>query len=497
MLSGLDAAALIGYLIVITGTGIFFSRRNKSLYDYMFGGGRMPWPVIGISLIATSVSATTFLGNPADTFGHNMTYLMCNVGVFTSILIVNTVFIPRFRRFKVTSAYEILEQQFSHRVRLLASIFYACHLTLRTGILLFGPAIVLAQVFGMNIYLAIVLMAVLAIIYTYFGGLQAVVWTDVLQFFVLMGGGCIALYYCAVEVGSLETLMDLAAREGKSKWLDFSWDPSQARTLLSAGLIYTVFEVAIRGCDQQFVQRYLACKDTRSANLSSLLSAVLGLLVGLIFYWVGAGLYVYFEVAKVRVLPPDTGINHVFPYFILEVLPAGLTGLLVAAIFAAAMSSLDSAISALANTTIKDFYRSPKGDDGAQLRSARRWVILWGIAGTLAAFVCVLGQKSLLTMALFVTSLFTGPLLGLFLFAFFRPNTNPRALFAGAIGGMISLLPFSTIAFLPGDWWEPIYPFSWPWNPVISLGGTFLFTLLIETWLNWWGRRSRQALPPV
>jgi len=485
----LDWVALAGYLAIIMAIGLYFSRRNRTFLDYMFGGGRMPWPVIGVSLIATSVSATTFLGNPAETFGHNMAYLMLNIGVFLAIVVIVRVFIPRFREINAESAYEILERRFSRRVRLLAAAFYSAHVTLRTGVLLYGPAIILAQIFGMNIFGAILAMSVLAIAYTAIGGLKAVVWTDFLQFFTLMGGGLLALYFCAQAVGGFGEMASLAAQAGKTEWLRFSLDLGDARTLLSAGLAYTVFEVAIRGCDQQFVQRYMACKDVRSANLSSILSAVLGLLVGLVFYWVGAGLFVYYESAGVQRLPEGTGVNEVFPLFILDVLPAGVTGLLAAAIFAAAMSSLDSAITALSNTAVKDLF--PRADDDSALARARFWIVVWGALGALAAFLCVFGRQSLLTKALFFTSLFIGPLLCLFLFAFFRPKTHPKAVFYGAIGGMLCLLPFTRIPVLPADWFQPVFELAWPWNPVVTLTGAALLTLLFDAWPRGSSRRQQ------
>ncbi len=480
MFTQMDWLALFGYLTVVMAVGLFFSRRNRTFADYMFGGGRIPWPVIGVSLIATSVSATTFLGNPAEAFGHNMAYLMCNLGVFLGILAIIFIFIPQFRRLRAQSAYEVLETRFSRPVRVLAAILYACHLILRTGVLLYGPALVLAKIFGVNIYMAICGMSLLAIAYTVVGGLKAVVWTDFLQFFTLMGGGLLALAYCADAVGGFSEMARLAAEAGKTEWLILDFDPTDARTLISAGLVYTVFEVAIRGCDQQFVQRYLACKDTREASLSTVLSAVLGLAVGLAFFWVGSGLYVYYKVKQVAPLPENAGVNDVFPLFLLNALPPGVTGLLAAAIFAAAMSSLDSAITALSNTAVKDFFPRTDDDDRFILRRARWWTVVWGGLGTLAAFVCVLGQQSLLTKALFFTSLFTGPLLSMFLFAFFRPDTRPGAVLAGSVAGMLSLLPFTRIPILPESWHEPIYEFSWPWNPLITVTGAIFFTLLFD-----------------
>jgi len=478
----LDWFSLIAYLGAVCFLGLFFARRNTSFSKYMFGGGAVPWIAVGISLIATSVSATTFLGNPADVFKNNMTYIMCNIGGVLSLLIVNFVFIPRIRNLKIKSAYELLENVYSRKVRLLASVFYCLHLLLRTGILLYGPALILSSMLGTNIYIAIFITGFLAIAYTWFGGIQAVIWTDVMQFAVLMGGGLVVLLVTSNAIGGFGEMWTLASEAGKTKWIDFSMDPANARTLLSAGIIYTVFEIAIRGCDQQFVQRYLSCKNVRAAQYSSFLSVFLGFLVGLVFYSVGASLYVFYKMKFIAELPEGTAVNEVFPHFILNSLPAGVTGLLVAAIMAAAMSSLDSAITALSNTTIVDFYKSNKDELSSPgiLKKAKIWVIIWGIIGVLAAFLCAAGEKSLLTKALFFTSLFTGPLLAMFMLAFFKPNMNSNSIFWGAIIGMLCLAAFSDIPVLPAGWWSPIYKFSWPWNPLISLTGTIAGALLIQ-----------------
>ena len=169
---------------------------------------------------------------------------------------------------------------------------------------------------------------------------------------------------------------------------------------------------------------------------------------------------------------PVENVNQVFPHFILTTLPTGAKGLLVAAILAAAMSSQSSALTALSNTTVIDFLRHHHGSGQAGLKPARRWVVLWGILGAGAAFICTLGNISILSKALFFTSLFTGPLLGLFLLAFFRPGLHPNAVFAGAIGGMVVLLLFLKIPVLPAGVWKPLYAVSWPWNPLISMIAT-------------------------
>ena len=327
MFTALDWLVLFAYLLLSLAIGLWVSRGNKNLKEYMFGGGSMPWVAVGISLIATSVSATTFLGAPADVFGDDMTFLMFQIGALLSIVVVGFVFIPRFRTSGISSAYELFEVRFGSRsVRRLAAVFYCLHLLLRTGILLYAPSLVLAQILHIDLKLAIIVSAAIAIFYTWFGGIKAVIWTDVMQFCVFFGGGVLVLLIIANQVGGFGEMATLASEAGKTRW----WN--------------------IRGCDQQFVQRYLSCKDVKAANRSSVLSMVLGCAVSILFYWVGAALFVFYKKAQVATLPEGLGQNDVFPYFIVNALPSGVTGLIVAAICAAAMSSLSGAINSLSNT---------------------------------------------------------------------------------------------------------------------------------------------------
>ena len=193
MFTALDWIVLVAYLLLSIAIGLFVSRGNKNLKEYMLGGGSIPWVAVGISLIATSVSATTFLGAPADVYGDNMTFLMFQIGAFISIVVVGLVFIPKFRTSGINSAYELFEVRFSRPVRRLAAIFYCLHLLLRTGILLFAPSLVLAQILHVDLKLAIIVSAAVAIFYTWFGGIKAVIWTDVMQFVVFFGGGVLVL----------------------------------------------------------------------------------------------------------------------------------------------------------------------------------------------------------------------------------------------------------------------------------------------------------------
>jgi solute:Na+ symporter, SSS family len=482
MFSWIDWLVIGLYFLLVAGIGFYFSRRNRDIADFMFGGGNMPWLAVGISLIATSVSANTFLGNPADAYANDMRLLMLNVGSLCAIAIVGVFFIPRFRASGVRSAYELLEMKFSRPVRRMAAIFYCCHLLLRMGMLIYGPSLVLMKITGMPFSVCAISMAVFAMLYTSMGGIKAVTTTDILQFCIFFGGGLLIIFYCAHAVGSFGKTWQLASEAGKTRMFDFSFDPGSDRNVLTACLVYIVFEVAIRGCDQQFVQRYLSTKSLRTANYSSITSSLLGVCVGFVFFTVGAFIYVYFQVAHVETLP-DMKVNEVLPYFIVHVLPTGVKGLLVAAILAADMGALSSVLTALSNTTVIDLRPTP-GNAAGQLENARRYVWVWGILGMLASFVCRLGDASILTKALFFTSLFTGPLLGLFLLAFFLPRTHPKAVVLGAIGGMLSLLPVSKIPLLPPEAWKPLLTLAWPWNPLISVTATLVLSQVINLFLK-------------
>ena len=248
MFSIWDWAVVFVYFAAMAGVGVYFSRKNKNFKDFMFGGGNMPWLAVGISLIATSVSANTFLGYPAEAYGNDMRLLMLNFGSLTAIVIVGVFFIPRFRASGTRSAYELLEIRFSRPVRRLAASLYSCHLLFRMGMLIYGPSIVLMKMTGAPFWVAAVALSVFAMLYTSLGGIKAATTTDVIQFCIFFGGGILCIYFCAKGVGSFTETWRLAAEAGKTRWLDFTFDPSSERNFLSAAVVYTVFEVAIRGC---------------------------------------------------------------------------------------------------------------------------------------------------------------------------------------------------------------------------------------------------------
>ena len=456
----IDWVVLFAYLVIVMLIGVVYRSGREGVLDYFFARGRMPWWAVGISLIATSVSASTFVGNPAEAYQFDLRLLQLNVGVPLSIVIVCIVFIPFFRRSGASSAYEVLEKRFDLKTRTLASTFYIIHVLLRTGILIFGPSLIVAQVTGLDVRVVVVAVGIVAMFYTVLGGIRAVIWTDVLQFGILFGGGVLICVIVSLDVtGGFEAVVERASQAGKLTWFDSSWGLANPRNIWAAGIAYITLDLAIRAADQQFVQRYFSCVDVRRSQYAAILSAVLGLFVAILFFAVGVFLWVFYQ-AYPGQLASITDANQVLPQYVTTKLPWGVSGLIVAAVFAAAMSSIDSAISALANTVTIDFYGRFGGRPEKRMRFARMISFLCGLLGIAIGIFSITAKKNLFVLALSFTSLFTGALLGIFILAVATKRTSGWGAFIGAILGMASLVVVTKILALP---------ISWPWYPVISM----------------------------
>jgi len=467
MLGSIDWLVLGLYLAVVLAMGFYARKGQESTRDYLLAGGTMPWWAVGISLIATSVSTTSMVGTPAESFSGDLRYLCLNLPVPLSILLVTVLFIPWFRRQGVASAYEALQRRFNRRVRLLAASLYSLHVLLRTGVLVYGPALVLAEVTGLSLWVTIVLVGLSAVVYSAVGGLKAVIWTDVLQFAVLFGGAVITCLVIEARVdGGLFGILALAREAGKTRVLDTSFSLSDSRNLWAAGVAYLALDLAIRATDQQFVQRYLSVSSVARAQGAALLAALLGFAVSMLFFLLGLHLWAFYQQ-----FPPATPFadpNSVLPAFVTTHLHGGLAGVLVAGIFAAAMSSIDSAIAALSSTITLDFFGNRRRDDKSLLAIARTSLVVFGLLSLGFAFFAATFTQSLLNTALSFTSLFTGSLLGIFTLAILPVRLKPDAVLLGGLLGAASLWVVTSLS--PGD-------VAWPYLPVISFTATVAWSL--------------------
>jgi SSS family solute:Na+ symporter len=459
--SVLDWVLVGAYGLTVFGIAAVASRRQSGTEEYFRGSRRLPWWAIGISIIATAFSAASLLGGPGEGYGHGFLWLQLQLGDLLGYALVCVLFIPLFVRLDVTTAYEYLEQRFDAKTRALAALLFTLFVVVRLGALLYGAALVVAEVSDLSLSAAIIAVGVVAIVYTVAGGIAAVIWTDVLQFGMVLAGVAACLVVAARGVdGGVAAIHAAASEANRLRLVDSSWDPSSIRTLPTAVIAYGMLAFAVAGTNQQSVQRYVSCPDVRGAQKAAMLAWFTGFVGVAATLVLGVVLYGFYT-ASGRGLPQDVAPDRILPIFIANELPVGVAGLLVAAVFAAAMSSIDSALHSLSTTMVVDFYRRflrPQADSRHELRVARALVVLWGAVGIAAAFYVAQTGESLLPFLATYTAYFIGPVLGLFLLGVSLPRVDGTSAFTGAVaaaGALVIVAQWSTWS-VPGIWFTAL-----------------------------------------
>ena len=440
----LNYAVLGAYMLALVAMGVYFSRREKTTDDFFKAGGRIPWWAAGLSIYGTQLSAITFMAIPAKTFATDWRLFLGNMAIIMVAPFIIFLFLPFYRRLNVTTAYEYLERRFNLVARLLGSVMFMLLQFGRIGIVLFLPSIALAVATGMNVSFCIVVMGALCIVYTVLGGIEAVVWTDVLQVIVLLGGAILCLIVIPFHVpGGWNAMNDIADAAGKLRLLDFRLD-----------LTTMTFFVVVVGCfganiisygsDQTVIQRYLTTKDERSAARGIWTNALMCIPGSLIFFGMGTALFAFYKSNPQALNPTLSKGDAIFPWYIVTQLPPGVAGLLIAGVFAAAMSSLDSSMNSVATAFTTDFYRrfKPEASDHSCLTLARVVTVVVGVLGT--AFALMMAQwgiKSLWDQFATFLGLFGGGLGGLFLLAIFTRRTH-------GLGAIIGLVASGAVQYL-------------------------------------------------
>ena len=431
------------YFIGMLLLGFFFMKRESSTDDFFKAGGRIPWWAAGISIFATTLSAITFIAIPAKSYAVDWRMFMFNMAIIAIAPIVIRYFLPFFRRFNFDTAYQYLEARFNRAVRWLASALFVFFMVSRIAIVLFLPSLALNAVTGFNIYLAIIVMGVVTIIYCTSGGIEAVVWGDVIQGFILVGGAFIALAFMLAGVeGGLSGFFEITAEQQKFHTFDFRFDFSQPVfwVVVIGGLANTLISYT---SDQSVVQRYMTTKDEKATAQSIWLNGFLSIPVSLIFFLLGTGLYAYYTSNPERMSVVNPNIDSVFPQFIVAQMPSGVAGLLIAAIFAAAMSTLSSNINSVSAVITSDFYKvlSKAGRHQHTMEVARWSGIIVGVLGIMMALILATWNiASLWDQFNTFLGLLTGGLGALFVMGVFFPRISGNAALAGVVGGLIVLM---------------------------------------------------------
>jgi SSS family transporter len=430
-----NTIVLAGYFAILIFIGWYFARRQKSTDDFFKGGGRVPWWAAGLSIFGTVLSAITFMAIPAKTYATDWSYFMFNMGIIMVAPLVILWFIPFYRKLNITTAYEFLEIRFNLATRLLGSLSFILFQIGRMGIVLFLPSIALSVVTGIPIIACILVMGIFSMIYTSIGGIEAVIWTDVIQVIVLLGGALLSLVIIALNVqNGLPGMIEVGIEQDKFNIFNTVFDLKQPYlwTVLVASLFTNL---TTYGTDQTIVQRYLTVKDQRAASNSVWTNAILSVPASLLFFMMGTALFVFY-----RQHPTETSLaiqeaDAIFPWYIMTQLPRGVSGLLIAGVFAAAMSSLSSSINSAATAYITDFHqRFGWGQQQHSLRAAKRASVIIGIVGTLfAVFMASWDIKSLWDEFNKILGLVLGGLGGVFLLGVL----SRRASGIGALGGIL------------------------------------------------------------
>ncbi|NNJ24100.1 sodium:solute symporter [Alienimonas chondri] len=448
---------LIAYLAGMVWIGVRCSRTESGTEDFFLAGRRIPWWAAGLSIFGTQLSAITFMAIPATAYGDDWVRMTLNLMLLAALPVVALFYLPFYRRTGVATAYEYLERRFNLAVRWLASGLFILLQIGRMGVVLYLPAIALAAVTGMNVYVCLALMGVLATIYTVLGGIEAVIWTDVVQVVVLIGGVLISLAVITSRVGGVGELIEAAGAADKFQIVEtIPADPptptpaeeADGRIDVPPWLSGNAFWIMVVGgfvmaltpytTDQTVVQRYLTTPNEAAAVRSVWLNFWMTAPTALLFFGFGTALFVFYETFPGLPLPETA--DEIVPWFVVSQLPAGVAGLVIAGVFAAAMSSLDSSMNSVATAIVNDFHvrLRPKTTDKARLRLARLLTVVLGALGTgVAAVLASVEIKYLLDFFMTMLGLFGGGLGGLFALAVFTTRTNATGALVGLIVGTV------------------------------------------------------------
>ena len=440
----LNWTVLALYLLAMLGMGIYFMQRENGAEDFFKGGGRVPWWAAGISIYATMLSAITYMAIPAKAYATDWTYYPMLWMIPLVGFPVIWYYLPYFRRSKAASAYAILEERFNAATRLMASALFCIFMVARMALVLYLPSLALTAVTGIDIYLCIVLMGLVTIIYCTMGGVEAVIWGDVVQGCILVGGAIFAaLYLWSNTEGGFSGAWQMAVDNDKMRLFVWSWDYRRVTfwvAILGGGIANNLISYT---SDQTVIQRYMTTKDEKSAGRSILVNGFMSVFISVAFYFIGTGLYTFYKTHPQSLDITMQQGDAIFPFFMMSQMPAGIAGLLIAAIFAATMSTISSNINSVSTAFSVDFIQRfrPSIKDAALLRVARWTCIVSGLIGLgIALLMATWDITSLLDYFNTILGLLTSGLGGLFVMAVFMPRIKGWSALTGFIAGEVVVL---------------------------------------------------------
>lgn len=493
-LSPLDLAIVAVYIAGMTLMGVWFTRRQKDLRTYFVGGRNVGWFMVLMSIVATETSAVTFLSVPGLAYnprGGNMTFLQLALGYIVGRCAVAWLLLPLYMRGDLFSAYQVLRERFSPSVQRVASGLFLVTRTVADGLRLFLTALLMRYI-GISMEAAIVLVGVVTIVYTYLGGMKAVIWTDLVQFLIKIAGAVLAAVFVLILLpGGWDQFLAAGEAADKFKMFDFSFTLASDANVWAGVIGGAVFSMASHGADQLMVQRYLCARSLPQARLALVLSGFTVFAQFVLFLGVGVGMYALREAGQFPAAYSARANDDVFGLFIVSELPTGVVGVLVAAVLAAAMSTLASSLNSSANALVTDFYRPlrPHHSERWYVFVSRALTVAWGVAQMGVAYAAwELGSdESVVKRVLAVAGFTTGLLLGLFVLGTLRARVASWAAVGGLVCGFATVflawLPSTGLtADLPGglpEFYKKSF-LAWPWFAPLGAGTTVVVALLLN-----------------
>ncbi len=478
----IDYVIVLAYLVGVSAFGVLMGGKQKNASDYFIGGRKIPWLAVSFAVVATETSAITFISVPGLAYLTNLNFLQIAIGYIVGRIAVAFLFLPSYYNGNLVTAYELLKTRFGEKTRNYASVVFLITRTLATGVRLFTTAIPLAIIFrGYQIFngysnteiyaIAIVIITIFTFIYTYTGGIRAVIWTDVVQMFVYIGGAAIALYVMLAHLPhGWSSVVAAAAAQSKFQFIHLGftggfWHFFTVKYTLVASVLGGAFlSMASHGTDQLIVQRLLATDSVKNSQKAVIAS---GFFVGiqfLFFLLIGVALYAFYHA-----FPFKDG-DTIFPKFIVEQLPSGISGIIVAGLFASAMGSLSGSINSLASSTLVDLYKPYFGkieNEVRDLKLSKLFSVFWTIALVGTAFIFIHMNESVIEIALSIASVTYGGLLGTFLLGvLFKKPQQKDAI----IGFTVGLLVLVYVFFFT--------PIAWTWYTMIGALATIAVGLI-------------------
>lgn len=469
--STLDYVIIVFYLIGITAFGKIIGGKQKTVKDYFIGSKEVPWWVISFSIVAAETSTLTFISIPGLAYLTNLNFLQLTFGYLIGRIIVAQFFLPAYYKGELSTAYSYLQKRFGNKTRSLASITFLFTRTAADGVRLFATAIPLYLMLDISPMIAIIIIAIVALLYTFTGGLKGVIWVDAIQMFIYIGGAILAGIYLINNIsGNIGEVLSSTEISSKLSIFNFAFDKgisgffSQPYTLLS-GLIGGAFlSMSSHGTDQLIVQRLLAAKSLNESKKALITTGAIIIFQFALFLFVGVLLYAYYG-------PLNIKSDEIFSKFIIEVLPSGVKGIIIAGLFAAALSTLAGSITSLSSSVMLDLYLPFKKsiDEKKNLLYSKLLTIFWAVMLIFSAFIFMESSKAVVEVALSIASFTYGGLLGTFLLGLSNKKIQQNHAIAGFISAIV-IMSFVIIFKVT----------AWTWFILIGVCVTLLVGNLLE-----------------